>query len=60
MKPRSKPQDTTGKASPKAQSTRFRKAAREAGVDPDADIDEVMRRLAGQPKASTKHKEPSR
>jgi hypothetical protein len=28
----------------------FRKAAREAGVDPDADLDEVMRRLAGQKK----------
>jgi hypothetical protein len=32
----------------KAQSARFRKAAREAGVDPNADIDEVMRRLAEQ------------
>lgn len=30
------------------QSRRFKEAAREAGVDPNADIDEVMRRLAGQ------------
>lgn len=32
----------------KAQAKRFREAAREAGVDPDADIEEVMRRLAAQ------------
>jgi hypothetical protein len=32
------------------QSARFRKAAREAGVDPNSDIDEVMQRLAGQKK----------
>lgn len=32
----------------RAQSRAFRKAAHEAGVDPNVDIDEVMRRLAGQ------------
>ncbi len=32
------------------QARAFRKAAREAGVEPNADIDEVMRRLAGQKK----------
>jgi hypothetical protein len=37
-----------------AQSHAFREAAREAGVDPDADIDEVMRRLAGQTRAKKK------
>ena len=32
------------------QLKRFRKAAREADVDPEADIDEVMKRLAAQKK----------
>jgi hypothetical protein len=36
--------------SDRAQAKRFRDAAREAGVDPNADIDEVMRKLAAQKK----------
>jgi hypothetical protein len=48
MKQSSKKQATSKPDTPEAQSRAFRKAAREAGVDPDTDIDEVMRRLAGQ------------
>ena len=44
------------KSSDTAQSMRFRKAARDAGVDPNADIDEVMRRLAAQPKPEKKRR----
>jgi hypothetical protein len=40
-----------------AQAKRFREAAREAGVDPDADVDEVMRRLASQPKPKRSRRE---
>jgi len=48
-KPLSKKPGRTSQASPdKAQGKRFREAAREAGVDPDVDVDELMRRLAGQ------------
>lgn len=36
------------------QRKRFRKAAREAGVDPKADIDEVMKRLASQRRPESK------
>jgi hypothetical protein len=50
MKQPSKQPDTIKPETPDAQAKRFRKAAREAGVDPKADIDEVMRRLAGQKK----------
>jgi hypothetical protein len=36
------------------QSRAFRKSAREAGVDPDTNLDEMMRRLAVQEKARPK------
>lgn len=40
----------------KAQARAFRKAAREAGVDPKVDIDEVVRRLAAQKKSESSPK----
>jgi hypothetical protein len=41
---------------PEAQLKRFRNAARESGVDLDADIDAVMRKLAGQKRTESKSK----
>ena len=58
MKAKPDPSKPSSRAKPddEVQSRAFRKTAREAGVDPNVDLDEVVRRLAEQERRDTSKK----